>query len=179
MPRRFFRRFKMKRDAFRERWFLAPFDHLLHDPNLWGIRRRTVVPAFAIGILVAFLPFPGHPLIAAFVALSARANIPVAALTTFVSNPLTMGPMYYFAHRVGQTILGLPPRPLDFELSWDWLREGFLASWQPLMLGCVLLGTVAAAIGYVVLDVLWRLSIADYLAVRRKRKQQASRNDSG
>ena len=177
MPRRFFRRFKLKREAFRGRWFLSPFEHLLHEPNLWSIRRRTVVPAFAIGILIAFLPFPGHPLFAALVALALRVNIPVAALTTFLSNPLTMGPMYFFAHRVGLTILGLPPQPLNFELSWEWLRAGFVANWQPLMLGCLLLGTVAAAVGYLVLDILWRLSIADYLALRRKRKSQAPRND--
>ena len=30
---------------------------------LWGIRRRTVVPAFAIGLFVAFIPLPGHALI--------------------------------------------------------------------------------------------------------------------
>ena len=42
--------------------------------------------------------------------------------------------------------------------------------WQPMVLGCVLLGSVAAFVGYVALDLLWRASIADYLARRRKRK---------
>ena len=73
---------------FRSRWYLAPFSHLLNDHNLWGIRRRTVVPAFSIGLFVAYMPFPGHPLFAALLALLFRVNIPVAALTTFVSNPL-------------------------------------------------------------------------------------------
>ena len=171
MPRRFFRRFALKRESFRGKWFFAPFDHLMHDHRLWGIRRRTVVPAFAIGIFVAFMPFPGHPLIAALLALGFRVNIPVAAVATFVSNPLTMGPMYYFGHRVGLLLLGMEPQPFEFELSLQWLREGFANNWQPLMAGCVLLGSCASLVAYVGLDLLWRASIADYLAQKRGRRR--------
>ncbi len=169
MPRRFFRRFALKRELIRGKWYLAPFKHLLHDHRLWGIRRRTVVPAFAIGLFVAFMPFPGHPLWAVFAALGLRVNIPVAALATFVSNPLTMGPMYYFAHRLGQFLLGRAPRAFDIEMSFAWLKESFVNNWQPLMLGCVLLGTAAALVGYIALDLIWRASIADYLAEKRSR----------
>jgi uncharacterized protein (DUF2062 family) len=170
MPRRFFRKFAPKRDRFKGRWFLAPFDHLLHDHNLWGVRRRTIVPAFALGLFVSFAPVLGHMLIAALAALAMRINIPVAALTTFVSNPLTIGPMYYFAYRVGQVLLGQERRPFNFELSLDWLFEGFANIWQPLVLGCVLLGSLAALVGYVTLDLVWRASIADYLAAKRLKK---------
>ena len=103
MPRRFFRKFAFKRHHVSEQWFMAPFRHLLHDHRLWGIRRRTVVPAFAIGLFVAFMPTPGHTLTGALLALGFRVNIPVAALATWVSNPLTMGPMYYFAYRLAVT----------------------------------------------------------------------------
>ena len=172
MPRRFFRRLSPKRDFFRGRWFLAPFSHLLHDHNLWGIRRRTVVPAFAIGLFVAFMPIPGHPLIAALVALAFRVNIPIAAVTTFVSNPLTICPMYLLGHHLGAAILGLEPQPFEFELSLDWFQQKFAANWQPLMLGCLVLASTASLIGYVVLDLLWRASIADYLAQKRARKRK-------
>ena len=172
MPRRFFRKFAPKRDFFRGSWFLAPFAHLLHDHNLWGVRRRTVVPAFAIGLFVAFMPFPGHPLIAALVALAFRVNIPVAAVTTFVSNPVTIGPMYLLGHQLGAAILGLEPQPFEFELSLDWLQQKFADNWQPLILGCLVLASTAALLGYVVLDLLWRASIADYLAQKRARKQK-------
>jgi uncharacterized protein (DUF2062 family) len=170
MPRRFFRKFAWKRDRFHGRWYLAPFDHLLHDPNLWGIRRRNVVPAFALGLFLLFMPVPGHMLIAALIALAFRINIPVAVLTTLISNPLTMGPIYYLAYRVGQRLLELPPQPFAFEFSLDWLTGSFLAIWQPLLLGAVLLGTLAAMLGYVALDLLWRASLADYLEARRRRR---------
>jgi len=171
MPRRFFRKFRVKRESFRGRWYFAPFDHLLHDNRLWGVRRRTIVPAVSLGLFVAFIPIPGHPLIAALGALALRINIPVAAVTTFATNPLTIGPMFYFAYRLGQRLLDLEPRPFRFELSLEWLSGQFLTMWQPLLLGCVILGSLAALIGYVVLDLLWRASVSDYLAARRRRRR--------
>lgn len=172
MPRRFFRKFALKRHHFHGRWYLQPFDHLLHDQRLWGIRRRTVVPAFALGLFVSYMPVPGHVLIGALAALALRINIPVAALTTFVSNPLTIGPMYFLAYRIGRELLRLPPRPFTVELSFQWLTESFVNIWQPLTLGCLLLGALLALAGYVALDLLWRASIADYLERRRARRSR-------
>jgi uncharacterized protein (DUF2062 family) len=155
----------------RRLWFIAPFDHLLHDPDLWGIRRRSVVPAFSLGLFVAFMPIPGHALIAGLLAIPLRVNVAIAAVTTFVSNPLTIAPMFIFAYKLGRTLLGLEPQSFSFELSLSWLGNQFLQIWQPMVLGCVLLGSISAFIGYVALDLLWRASIADYLAARRDRNK--------
>jgi len=146
---------------------MAPFRHLLHDHRLWSVRRKTIVPAFALGLFIAFMPVPGHFLIAALCALALRINIPVAFITTLVSNPITMGPMYYLCYQVGVSLLDVPARPFAFEMSLAWLGNQFLTIWQPLLLGCFLLGTIAAIGGYVGLDMVWRASIADYLARRR------------
>ena len=170
MPRRFFRRFALKRTHLKEQWFLAPFDHLLHDPNLWGIRRRSVTPAVALGVFIAFLPFPGHFLLAAVLAVLMRVNIPVAVLATLlVNNPVTMAPIYYVAFEVGGVLLGLQPQPFEFEPSIEWVLSGFVQIWKPLLLGCLLLGTFAAMLTYVALDLVWRASVAAYLARRRAR----------
>jgi len=149
---------------------VAPFDHLLHDPNLWAIRKRTVVPAFSLGLFIAYLPFPGHILMGMVLAILLRINVPVAAITTLISNPFTMGPMYYVGFELGRVLLGLPPGPFEFEMSFAWLGERLVSIWQPLLLGCLLLGTALAIAGYVVLDLLWRASISDYLARRRRRR---------
>ncbi len=176
MPRRFFRKFAIKREKIRAQWFLSPFDHLLHDPNLWGIRRRSVVPAFSLGIFVAFLPFPGHMIMAALLALALRVNIPVAAVSTWVTNPVSMGPLYYLAYEVGSSLLHRTPRPFEFELSFAWLVDGFVHIWEPLLLGCVLLGALSSLLGFVALDLLWRASISDYL--KRRRARRSSRDAS-
>ncbi len=172
MPRRFFRKFAFKRHHMSEQWFMTPFRHLLHDHRLWGIRRRWVVPAFATGLFIAFLPFPGHTLMGALSALFLRINIPVTAVSTWVSNPLTMGPMYYFAYRLGVNILDIPPKPFNFELSLDWVTHTFVSIWQPMLLGSLLLSCAAALVGYAVLDLIWRMSIRNYKA----RKQFIRRN---
>ena len=173
MPRRFFRKFALKRHEFGERWFLAPFRHLMHDHRLWGVRRKNVVPAVALGAFIAFIPFPGHPVWASFAALALRVNIPIAALTTFISNPLTMGPMYYFAYQLGALLLGVPEKPFAMEMSFDWVTHTFVNIWQPMLLGSVLLGLTAAIVGYVTLDVLWRMSLAKYKERKRRDRQDS------
>ncbi len=168
MPRRFFRKFAFKRQHLSEQWFLAPFRHLLQDHRLWAVRRQSVVPAFALGVFIAFLPFPGHTLSAALLALAFRINIPVAALATWVNNPITMGPTYYLAYKLGRTLLDTPLREFQFEMSWDWVTHTFVTIWQPMLLGCFILGTLAAVCGYVALDMFWRSSIVDYKARKQK-----------
>ena len=170
MPRRFFRKFAFKRHEMAEKWFMAPFQHMLHDHRLWGIRRKTVVPAFSLGLALAFLPFPGHFLVAALAALALRVNIPVAALSTLVTNPLTVTPIFYFSYRLGAALLGLDAGDFDFELSLDWVQNVFVTVWLPLTLGCVLLGSAAALIGYIALDGLWRYSLHDYKTKKRNRR---------
>ena len=105
MPRRFFRKFAVKRHQIGESWLLSPVRHLLHDNRLWGIRRRTAVPAFAIGLFIAFLPFPGHMVMAVLMALALRINIPVAVIASFVSNPLTIYPEFTAQENVAMPLL--------------------------------------------------------------------------
>ncbi len=143
---------------------------MLHDHRLWGIRRKTVVPAFSLGLAIAFLPFPGHFLAAVLAALAFRVNIPVAALSTLVVNPITVGPLFYFAYELGNALLGIETGPFYFELSLDWVQNVFRTVWLPLSLGCVLLGSAAAVIGFVGLDALWRYSLHNYKKKKRKKR---------
>ncbi len=170
MPRRFFRKFAVKRHKLSEKWFLTPFRHMLHDHRLWGIRRKNVVPAFSLGLFIAFMPFPGHMLQAALLALALRINIPVAVLATFFSNPLTMGPIYYFSYQVGADLLRIPAKPFVFEMSLDWVTSTFVSIWQPMLLGSVFVGAIGALVGFIFLDVLWRYSIHDYKSRKRQKR---------
>ena len=175
MPRRFFRKFAIKRHRFRDSRLFAPFRNLLHDPRYWGIRRRTAVPAFSLGLFMGWMPVPGHPLWGTLVAIACRVNIPIAVLSTFISNPLTMYPMYYSAYRLGRWLLDAPPVAFDFELSLHWFSEKFVTIWEPLTLGCLLLGSASALLGYVVLDLVWRASLRDYQQRKRSRRDNDGR----
>jgi len=175
MPRRFFRKFGFKRHQLSRQWFMSPFQHLLHDHRLWGIRRKTIVPAFSLGLMVAFLPFPGHFIVAALCALALRINIPVAAVTTLVVNPITVGPLFYFSYRLGAALLRIEPGPFSFELSLDWIANVFMSVWLPLTLGCLIVGSITALIGYAVLDGLWRYSLHNYKTRKRNNRDSLER----
>jgi len=146
---------------------MTPFRHMLHDHRLWGIRRKTVVPAFSLGLFIACLPFPGHFVSAALAALALRINIPVASVATLVVNPLTVGPVFYFEYQLGALLLSIESGPPQFELSIDWVTHTFTSIWQPMLLGSVLVGSVIALLSFVVLDALWRNSLANYKARKR------------
>jgi len=170
MPRRFFRKFGFKRHKISQKWYLSPVRHLLHDPAYWGVRRKTVVPGFSLGLFVAFTPIPAHTLLGVLLALVLKVNIPATIIGTLLMNPLTLVPMFVFAYHVGLFLLGIPPQPFEPELSMEWLKHGFINVWQPLLLGCMLCGAVASLIGYIGLDLLWRASLADYVEKRRRRR---------
>ncbi len=170
MPRRFFRKFGFKRHTISQKWYLSPVRHLLHNPAYWGIRRKTVVPGFSLGLFIAFTPVPAHTLLGVLLALVLKVNIPATIIGTLLMNPLTFVPMFVLAYRLGLFLLGLEPQPFEPQLSLEWLTHGFISVWQPLLLGCILCGALASLIGFIGLDLLWRASLANYLAARRRRK---------
>lgn len=167
MPRRFLKKVLPGPRNLRDLWFLRPFDALLHDPALWALHRRSVVRALALGLFVAMIPIPGQTALAGVLALLLRLNLPVAVIATLFNNPLTMYPLFYMAYRTGTELLGLPPQPFEMELSIEWLTAGLGRWWKPLLLGCLLMGTAIATLGFSFLNLLWRLMLAYRFRNRR------------
>jgi len=112
--------------------------------------------------------------LAAGSAIFMRVNLPISVALVWITNPVTMGPMFYFAYKVGAWALQIPPTEFNFELSMDWLMVGLGAIWQPFLLGCLILGTTCATLGFVAMRILWRLHVFQYIKKRRLRKKQAS-----
>ena len=175
MPRNFLKRFlpaphKMREDKVFRR-FLGGW---LHDPNIWHLNRHSVSGAFAIGLFMAFLPFPlGQTLMAASAAIFFRVNMPLAAALVWITNPVTMGPVYLLAIKLGEWILGTPISISHFELSVGWLSEEFVTIWKPLATGCMVFSVVAAALGYSGIHLLWRVYVLHKLRKKRLRRRNA------
>lgn len=147
----------------------------LHDPDVWHLNRRSASGAVAVGLLIAWVPLPVQMVVAALLALLLRVNLPLSVIAVWVSNPLTMGPMYWFAWRLGRWLLDEPYVPVQFEPTFAWLTAEIGMIWQPLGLGCLLLGIVSAALGYVVTRLFWRYHVIRTLLLRR-RHRATSRN---
>lgn len=86
------------------RWF-APF---LADPRLWHMNRSSLTKAVYIGVLCAYFPLPGQMPLAIVGALLLRANIPMSIALTWLTNPLTTIPVFWFSYSVGALLLGEP-----------------------------------------------------------------------
>jgi uncharacterized protein (DUF2062 family) len=159
MPRRVFKRINRSRHIWREHWILKPFRKVLSDPAYWSLNRRSVTRAFAIGLFIACSPLPTHMIPATLVALVLRINLPVILATLFVTNPLTIVPLYFFEYWLGCKLLGLPLQPFSFEMSHDWFVNHLLPVWKPFLLGSLVTSLVAALVGYVALGLVWHLSL--------------------
>lgn len=160
MPKRFIKRYMPHPHKIRDHKHLQWFGSLLHDQNLWHLNRRSVSGAMFWGTFVAFIPLPFQMIMAAAAAVVARVNLPISVGLVWITNPLTMGPIYYAAYKIGAWILRLPPyqAPPD-ESTFDWIWNELGHIWQPFLLGNFLLGTGAAIAGYVVTRYLWRRAV--------------------
>jgi uncharacterized protein (DUF2062 family) len=159
MPRRFFKRLSRQRHRVKSHWTMRPFKNFLENPAYWSLHRNNVTRAFALGLFISFIPLPVHMVLVSVLALLLRVNIPIAFATVWVSNPMTWLPQFVFAHWVGTQLLGAPEQPLALEMSWTWIKHGLLPVWEPLFLGCFVVGSAVAVIGYFGLSFIWHVTL--------------------
>jgi uncharacterized protein (DUF2062 family) len=120
----------------------------LHDPNLWHLNRRSISMAFAVGLFFAWVPTPTQMAFAAAAAIYFRANLPISVALVWVTNPLTMPPLFYFAYQVGLWFLNQPAAEnFDFSSLGD--------VWQPFLTGCFILGVTCSTLGYFGMQTFW------------------------
>lgn len=166
------------------RW-LGP---LLRRPWLWHLTRRRVAAGAAIGVFFGFLIPVMQIAAAAVAAVVLRANLPVAAAATLVSNPVTYVPIWVAAHRTGTVLLGEPidaaqaraqaaamAQHIDAGLAAGddapgWPRR-LLDIGKPLMLGLLVFALIGAALAWLVVHLLWTGAVA----LRRRRRRHARR----
>lgn len=180
MPRRFFRRVSAGYLRKEPRpWFLRPFRSLLAHPTFFSVSRRSVSGALWIGLLIALLPLPGQTVIAPLIAILLRVNLPIATVSVWLTNPLTMLPIFYFEYRLGCLILDIPVQSFHIDLSLDWLAQELQGRWKPLLLGSFITATVTASLAYVTISMIWRVAVTTRYRSRRPGGLTARRDESG
>ncbi|NKB37155.1 MAG: DUF2062 domain-containing protein [Gammaproteobacteria bacterium] len=171
--RGFFKGLLPEHHEFRQHRQLGKLGSILHDPNIFHLNRHSAAGGIAIGLFLAFMPVPGQTFLAALLAIYFHVNLPLAVMFVFVSNPLTIPPLFYICYRTGAFILQKQPRKLNFELSLDWFSGVIYEIWDALLLGCLLLGTLSAVIGYVTIRLVWRIAIVRKWEERKEKKRLA------
>jgi len=145
------------------------------------MHRRSIAGATFIGLFCAFVPVPFQMLLAAVLAIVTRCNLPLSVAWVWISNPVTIGPMFYFAYRLGAWLLNMEVEVDSIELSFSWLMEHLDDIGYPLIFGSLLCGWVAGVTGFVLVRVAWRLHVIsrwrERSAQRRARKAELSRAD--
>lgn len=148
--------------------------------ELWRFTRRSVPRGVAVGLLVGiFALIPGVQIVgAALMCVPFRANIPISAAMTFLSNPattplilmasLSLGNRFGF-HADIATFYALYDRGASVH---DWLVWMLSDAAPALVFGLSLISVGAALIGYAVSAVTWRWWTA------RKRRTRLTRGSS-
>jgi len=161
------------REGMAENKYLAPIAHRFLSPELWRFTRRSVPRGVALGLFSAFIIPIGQIFLSAFLALPARANVPLAALVTFVTNPFTLPFWLVIANRIG-----------EFALRWDATAPAIASAkagsgtWALLVdayqvagatvVGYLVLSFVTPIVGYVLSGWVWRAVVSRKRARRLK-----------
>ncbi len=118
---------------------------------LWSFKGNAMVQALFWGIWIAMLPIVGIQMIVVFLlALIVRANLPLIVALQWISNPLTMAPIYFADYEIGLLILELfgvdYGRNKLLTAEFDWSGMEFADLWElvdtfpPMMVGGSVVG---------------------------------------
>jgi len=171
MPKRFFKKISPDHETIRNHKHMKMFGDFLHDPNIWHMNRRSVSGAFAAGLFWAMIPIPLQMVAAAAAAIIFRVNLPISVALVWITNPLTIPPIFYANYLLGSLFISGDEKIEEFHLTMEWLTNSMSQIWQPLYFGSLLSGIICATIGWISIRMLWRLQIISRLKQRSQRHQ--------
>lgn len=142
------------RESMEDNNYLRPVAHRVLAPELWRFTRRSVPRGVALGMVTGIVfPVAQIPL-SAVLALPFRANIPTAALTTFITNPFTTPFIWAAAYYIGKWMLRLdqvvPGRPIQEAANADWTQawmQWLVSDAAPALAAGLTVITIASSIG--------------------------------
>ncbi len=169
MPKKFLQRMMPDPDTIKRQKALKIFGNVLYNPNLWCLNRRSAAGAFAVGLFVCFIPLPSQMLLASAASIACGVNLPLSVALVWISNPITMPFMFYFAYKLGTWVMHTPEQDFHFELSIQFLIDQIHSIGPPLVVGSLICAIVVSVLGYFAIHGLWRYSVVRNWQKRRFR----------
>ena len=167
------------REQLEKNRFVRPFAHRVLRSELWRFTRRSVPRGVALGLLVGIIVPFAQIVFAALLSATVRANVPVAALMTFVTNPATTPAIWIAAYWVGHWLLRADAATMvapvstaieqtDLQRFLEWLTQ---AGYETAF-GLVVIAVVSAALSYVLSGWIWRAMVARRWSRRRRNRRR-------
>ena len=97
--------------------------------------------------------------LAAAAAIILRVNLPISVALVWITNTLTMPPIFYGSYLVGTLVLNQPEQHFAFEASWAWFIESLTTIGPAFLVGSLVCASIASVIGYFGIDLIWRRSV--------------------
>ncbi len=170
MPRKFIRKYLPNANWLKSNKSLGVLGEYVHDPSVWHLNRRSVSGAVAIGMFMCWIPFPFQMVIAGVLAVLFRVNLAISVVLVWITNPVTIPPMFYAAYKLGSKILGQTPLPYQMEFNVEWIFQKLAEIWPPLAVGSLLFAIVSSLLGFLFVRLLWRLALVKKWQARRERR---------
>jgi len=152
LPRKKLKKILPTHEKIKEKKFLKIFGKFLHKKEIWSLSRKRVVAGVFIGIFVACLPMPLQMVLATFLAIVLNANLPISFILIFISNPITMPPIFYFEYKIGNLFLK-PETIIEFNI--DSMTDNFDQIALSLWTGAIVVGIFSSVICAVIVNFLW------------------------
>ncbi len=152
-----------REDLAQSRW-MRPFGQRVLHSEFWRFTRRSVPRGVATGLFVGvFFLIPGVQIVgSALLSIPFRANIPVAAAMTFLTNPATTPFLLIASIWLGNR-LGFHADVASFQALYargasvgEWVAWLFSDAAPALVSGLFLIALLSGAIGYFVAAFIWR-----------------------
>ncbi len=178
------RRNSPTREELLESRFVKPFAHRVAHSHLWRFTRTSVRRGTALGLFVGiFFLIPGVQILGvALLALPFRANIPIGAAMTFLSNPVTTPLILAASVWLGNALFGLNTRMSDlyilydegasFTEWWHWFSDNAGPTLLGGLAGLFVISVVSAVVGYILSSVIWD----NWIRLRWRRKIRRARD---
>jgi uncharacterized protein (DUF2062 family) len=130
--------------------------------------RKMIARGVLIGLFIAFIPMPMQMAAVLLFVPFIKFNVPIALAMCWLSNPITMPPMYYVEYLTGSFLLGIKPEPVQMTL--EWFSNNIDNIFIPLYFGTAIFSIFGSIGGYFLVNYLWKISVE-----RAKKKHYKSR----
>ena len=118
--------------------------------------RKMITRGVVLGVFIAFIPMPMQMEAVLLFMPIFKFNVPIALAMCWLSNPLTMPPMYYIEYELGSFLLGMSPQPV--ELTLEWFSNNMADIFIPLYFGTLVFSVVGSISSYFLVTYFWKVS---------------------